>query len=46
MTSDDMKRHVTVHLIDGKHYFLPKHCEKFAHIRNEQEIERAATMLK
>uniref|UniRef100_A0A914LJ28 Uncharacterized protein n=1 Tax=Meloidogyne incognita TaxID=6306 RepID=A0A914LJ28_MELIC len=45
MKSEMMVPYVRLQLIEGKNCFLPKNCERFAHIRNEQEIERAATLL-
>jgi len=45
MKSELMKDYVRLQLIEGKNCFLPRDCERFAHIRNEQEIERAATLL-
>nr|CAD2145614.1 unnamed protein product [Meloidogyne enterolobii] len=45
MKSEMMKDYVRLQIIEGKHCFLPQNCERFAHIRNEQEIERAATLL-
>uniref|UniRef100_A0A1I8B1I2 HTH OST-type domain-containing protein n=1 Tax=Meloidogyne hapla TaxID=6305 RepID=A0A1I8B1I2_MELHA len=45
MKSELMQPSVKLQIIDGKHYFLPRNCSTFSHIRNEQEIERAATLL-